>query len=210
MPRILEIIRKGRNNHLILSDGEKIIISGSVSQKYSLREQSEISDSDLKKIKLESDLQRAEEYVTYLLSRSAYSYGQLLVKLNEKKYDGKIAVKILADLKDAGLVDDNRFASQLTESILRNKPAGRRYIIAALRKKYISRELAEATVNECFEDIDETELAVRLIRSRWRYFSKFELDTARRKAYNYLSRRSISYGSAKMAFFGSRRWFDIS
>ena len=200
MPRILNIIRKGRSHQLTLSDGEKINLSGSVSQKYSLQEQSEISDIQLKKIKLESDLQRARDYVTYLLSRSAYSYGQLLVKLDEKKYDRKISIRTLADLKEAGLIDDTRFARLIVESILRNKPAGRAFLVAALRKKYISRELAEATVDDCLRDVDETEMAVRLLRGRWRYFSKFELETARRKAYNYLSRRSINYRSAKTAF----------
>lgn len=200
MPTITDVIRKGKNAQLILSNGEKILLTIKTIQKYSLRGKSEISNDLLKEIKLESDYHRAKEYVTYLLSRSAYSYGQLLAKMKEKNYDQKVAVVILSELKEDGLIDDTLFARQLTESILRHKPAGRKYIIACLQKKYIPYDLAKATVDECFEDINEVDLALRLLRRRWHYFSKFELETARRKAYNYLSRRSISYGSAKEAF----------
>jgi regulatory protein len=200
MPEILNITKKGRSYYLALDDGDKIMLLSSVAQKYSLRRNSQIPDNQLKKIIIESDLQRGRDYVTYLLSRRAYSYGQLLVKLDEKKFDRKISIKILSDLKEAGLVDDNRFARQMVESMLRNKPAGRAFLVAALRKKYISRELAEVTVDDYLEDVDEIDIAVKLLRSRWRYFSKFELETARRKAYNYLSRRSIGYRSAKAAF----------
>ncbi len=200
MPVITNITKKGRYFYLTLDNDEKISLLGIVAQKYSLQSHSQIPDDLLKKIIAESELQRGRDYVTYLLSRRAYSYGQLLIKLNEKQYDREISITILTELKEAGLVDDIRFARQMVESMLRHKPAGRAFMVAALRKKYISRELAEETVDDYLKDIDETDIAVRLLRTRWRYFSKFELETARRKAYNYLSRRSIGYRSAKAAF----------
>ena len=60
--------------------------------------------------------------------------------------------------------------------------------------------IARAIVEESFQDVDEFSLAFRLLESRWAYLSKFDLETARRKAYNYLSRRSISYNAARQAF----------
>jgi len=98
------------------------------------------------------------------------------------------------------LIDDVVFAREFAESILRNKPAGRSYVIGCLKQKHISHELAKSIVDELFAGVDEFELALRLLRGRWSYFSKFELETARRKAYNYLSRRSIDYRAAKQAF----------
>jgi len=200
MPVITNIWKKGRYHYLTLDNNEKISLLGSIAQKYSLQFHTEITDTQLKKIKAESDFQRGRDYVTYLLSRSARSYGQLLVKLDEKQYDRKVSIKILAELKEAGLIDDARFAHQMVESILRNKPGGRAFLVAALRRKYISRELAETIVDDYLRDIDETDMAIQLLHGRWRYFSKFELETARRKAYNYLSRRSIGYRAAKAAF----------
>lgn len=60
--------------------------------------------------------------------------------------------------------------------------------------------MAADIVDEIMGNVDENELALEILRGRWRQFSKFDLETARKKAYNYLSRRSVSYGAAKYAF----------
>lgn len=198
--KIKEIKRKGKNCLLVFQDGEEVLVTRPVLKKYSLAEDIEITGSLLAEIREESDLQRAEYYVTYLLSRRGYSSGLLRAKMREKGYEKKIINQIILKFMKKGLIDDTLFARQVTESILRNKPAGRNYIIGLLCKKYIPRPMAESVVDSFFQNIDETEIALRLLRSRWRYFSKFELESARRKAYNYLSRRSIGYRSAKMAF----------
>lgn len=66
--------------------------------------------------------------------------------------------------------------------------------------KLIVRELAEETVNSLYQSEDELGLAVSALSKRWRQYSQFELEEARRKAYNYLSRKGFSYGIAKDAF----------
>ena len=43
-------------------------------------------------------------------------------------------------------------------------------------------------------------LAVVALQKRWRQFSQFEVEEARTKSYNYLSRRGFSYSAAKSAF----------
>ena len=49
-------------------------------------------------------------------------------------------------------------------------------------------------------DRDETELAIRALQSRWRRWSEIDVETARKRAYNYLSRRGIGYQAARAAF----------
>jgi SOS response regulatory protein OraA/RecX len=98
------------------------------------------------------------------------------------------------------LLDDWRYAKNTVDAIMRRKPAGRNYLIGYLQSRHISRNLASAVVEELLGGLDETELASRLLRKRWSYLAKFELETARTKAYNYLSRRSIGYRAAKLAF----------
>jgi hypothetical protein len=41
---------------------------------------------------------------------------------------------------------------------------------------------------------------VELLERKKGSLAKFDLETARKKAYTYLSRRAISYGAAKAAF----------
>jgi SOS response regulatory protein OraA/RecX len=200
MTEIEGVRRKGRNYLVIVSGGREILLTKAVIDRYSIKAGSKIDLDSLEDIKHESDLVRAEDYVTYLLSRRSYSSGLLAAKLREKGYEKEVVRETLSRLKEKGLLDDMVFAREMAESILRRKPAGRNYIIARLRRDYISRSLAEAVVDELLENVDESDMAHRLLRNRWSYFSKFELETARRKAYNYLSRRSIGYNAARQAF----------
>ncbi len=206
--KIVDIYKKAGNNLIVLSNKEETILCREVVNKYQLKKGAEVSSELLDKMKSESDLIRAENYATYLLARREYSSGMLKRKLLGKGYGPDVSNSVIDKLKQAKLVDDNRFAHLAVETILRNKPAGRRFLVAYLRSKYIARELAETVVDELLENIDEKELAEKLLKSRFRQYVKFDLETARRKAYNYLSRRAIGYGAAKFAFEKIRREFD--
>ncbi len=198
--KIIDIFKKAGNYQIVLANEKTIILRGEFLKKHDLKKGSEISAELLDKIKSDSDFIRAENYIAYLLARREYSAGMLKSKLYRKGYDLDISRAVIDKLKQAKLVDDNRFARMAVETILRNKPAGRGYLVAYLKSKFIARELAETVVNELLENIDEKDLAERLLKSRLRQYLKLDLETARRKAYNYLSRRAISYGSAKFAF----------
>ena len=99
-----------------------------------------------------------------------------------------------------GFLDDTAFARKLAEQTLERSPAGRAYLVAVLRKKRIGRSLAERTVDLVLHDTDEEEIAVRALQKRWSQYRQLELESARRKAYNYLSRRGIGYAAARAAF----------
>nr|MBN2278817.1 regulatory protein RecX [candidate division Zixibacteria bacterium] len=185
---------------MFLSSGENLPIPREIIDKYSLTAGVSLPEEKYHRIKHEADLMRAENYLLYLLSRRSYTYGHLALKLAEKGFEKILINGLLNDFTRRGLIDDRAYARQMTESILRRKPAGRNFIIARLRAGYIPRQIAEAVVDEILEDVDEYEIAVKLMRLRKAYFSKFDLETARRKAYNYLSRRSIGYRAAQMAF----------
>ncbi len=200
MVKIVEIKRKGKNFLIFLERGGEFLLTGGVKDKYAVKSGAEYDNAVLEDIKFESDLIRAQEYVNYLLDRRSYSIGLIKLKLEEKQYSKRVIENILRYFIDRGLLDDTAFAREIAGSMLRNKPAGRDYIIARLRQKKIPRSTAVSIVDEFFGNIDEVELALKLLRTRWRYLSKFELETARRKAYNYLSRRSIGYQAAKKAF----------
>ncbi len=198
--KIIGISKKPGCCQIDLSNDEQAILSWEILNKYQIKKGFEISIEFLTEIKAESDFIRAENYCSYLLARREYSSGMLKNKLFGKKYDAEISNAVISKLKRAKLVDDNRFAQLAVETILRNKPAGRSYLIAYLKSKYIPRDLAETVVDKLLEDVDEKELAERVLKSRFRQYLKFDLETARRKAYNYLSRRAISYGASKFAF----------
>jgi len=197
---IEKIQRKGPNYILSISTGDSFPVPREIRDKYSLKPGMNIAEDRLLIIRHEGDLKRAENYVLYLLSRRSYTFGHLAIKLNEKGFDKILINGLLNHLKERGLIDDNAFARQMADSIMRHKPAGRNYLIAQLRRKYVPRSIAESVVDDILEGVDQVQIAHDLLHRRWAYFSKFDLETARRKAYNYLSRRSIGYHAAREAF----------
>ncbi|MFH2035579.1 MAG: regulatory protein RecX [Candidatus Zixiibacteriota bacterium] len=198
--KIVGIKRKGKNVLLASVDGEEILLTSSAVEKHGLKHVGQIEYSILDEIKYESDMERAEDYVNYLLARRSYSTGSINRKLEEKGYPKRVCERIVRLNIERGFLNDERFAREMVESVIRNKPAGKSYILGKLRQKYIPRRLAESIIDELMANRDEVELAYQLIESRWRYFSKFDVETARRKTYNYLSRRAIGFIAAKTAF----------
>jgi SOS response regulatory protein OraA/RecX len=200
MITIKTIRRSGKKFILILSNSGEIPVTANVLKKYDLMEGREFSDEIFDEMVFESDLERADRYVNYLLSRRAYTIGLIKSKLVEKGFSSRVSKNIIRNYISEGYLDDEKFAINMVESIMRRKPAGRRYILSRLRQKAVPGQIAEKAVDMVLSDIDEIESAVRLLDMRYRYFSKFDLETARRKAYNYLSRRTIGYHAAKAAF----------
>ncbi len=198
--KITKIGSKARKRIITLSDGRELTLCREIVEKYRLIVGAGISVEHIGKIRIESDLIEAGNYAEYLLSRREYSVGLLRNKLFDKGFEAGIINRIILKLKQAKLVDDDRFARLAVEAVMRRKPAGRRFLSAYLRSKYISGSVAETVLNELFENTDQNELALRLLRGRIRQYAKFDLETARRKAYNYLSQRAISYDAARFAF----------
>ena len=73
-------------------------------------------------------------------------------------------------------------------------------VIAYQRKKMINRELAEKTAEMVLGNTDQTVYAVLALEKRFNQFAQLELEEARKKSYNYLSRRGFSYEATKKAF----------
>jgi len=145
-----------------------------------------------------------EKYARYtaesILARRPYSVGEFRRKLRQKNIDESYIRPIVKEFRAKGILDDFEYAVARGRSLIERKPAGRGYLVAWLQKRLVPREIAEKAVADILEDTDEVDTAVELLKRKRTSFAKFDLETARRKAYTYLSRRSISYGAAKEAF----------
>ncbi len=197
---IVEITAKGRRMLLKLDDGQEIFLCKEIAFQNGLKKGDNITPVDIDKLAGQSRRFEAENYVAYLLARREYSSGQLREKLALKEYDPGLIRELISKLKKGGLLDDSRFARNIITSLLNRKPAGKAFLIAYLRQRHISQTLAEQAVAEALENIDESAIAERLLAPKLKGWRKFGIDIARRKAYNYLSRRSIGYGAAKTVF----------
>lgn len=197
---IKKIIRRKSISAVILSNRQRVMLDNAILFKSGLRVGDNVTSSQIENLRRDSGQQVATDYALYLLSRRNYSSGMLRRKLQEKAVAPRVIAAVMSELTHKGLLDDRLFARRAVESILARKPAGQRFLTAYLHAKLVPRAIADQIVSEILEDEDETALAVRLLQPKLKSLAKFDLETARAKAYNYLSRRAISYSAAKEAF----------
>jgi regulatory protein len=199
--RILKLVRSGTEVAVTVStlDTPVVLPEESV-HKFRLKEGIVITAAQLAALQSQSELFRRDREVARLLALREHSIGELRVKLKRKSFASNMVRRVIQKYKKQGLLDDARFALAAAKNLLARRPCGRSFLSAYLQGKMIDRALAEQTVDAIMADVDESELARKALQSRWREFSHFELETARRKSYNYLVRRGFSYEAAKEAF----------
>jgi SOS response regulatory protein OraA/RecX len=203
---LTRILGRGRWVTLLFSEGTQIRAVGKSIERYGLAEGDEFTPAEFEKLRDLLEKEAAFFTAEYLLSLRPYSAGEFKRRLRLKEISDDLITAILKEYQSLGLIDDVKYAMMRARSIMERKPAGKKYIVADLQKRLVPRRIAEQTAAELFGEIDEIEAAVRLLEKKRPALAKFDIETARRKAYTYLSRRAISYRTAKAAFervFGS-------
>lgn len=146
------------------------------------------------------ELQKAEHKLSDMLARGPKSIGQAKQSLKQKGFNPEIVTEIVSRFIRAGFLDDRRFAQDTIRFLLANNPAGKSFIRATLLKKSVSAEIIDDVVAICFAEVDEVELAERILRKRWWRLRELPLETARQKAYTQLARKAIGYDACRKAF----------
>ena len=179
---------------------ESLLISEETVHRLRLVEGVVITAAQLETLQIESERFRCDRTGARLLAMRDHSVVEFRVKLRRKGYSADIAAEVTNKYLRMGALDDARYAHAAGRSLLSRRPCGRSYLVAHLQRKGIERTLAEHTADILLNDWDSHDMAVTALASRWSRFSQLELETARTRAYNYLSRRGFNYEAARAAF----------
>lgn len=199
--RLEKVDIRGERAKLRLScQGKPLWVSAATVDNHCLVDGFVLTESQLEMLQAEAELLAADDSAGRMLAIRAHSIGELGRKLRFKGFSEPSVASAIKKYRSLDLLDDVRFARQRVESVLRKNPAGRSYLIAQLRNKLVSRTIAEQVVDNLIGQSDEIELAVQSLTKKWPMIRDLELERARTKAYNYLSRRGIPYGAARAAF----------
>jgi SOS response regulatory protein OraA/RecX len=194
------IVRRGMLFLLSFSDGFEIRATKGVIDRLGLAEGAEFTPDTFKELKTILEQKFAYYSAESLLARRPYSVGEFKQRLRRKEISEKLIAEIVKEFRSKKILDDFGYAVTRAQSLIDRKPAGKGYLVAWLQKRLVPREIAEKAVAELLSDVDEVETAIELLQRRRGAFEKFDIETARRKAYTYLSRRAISYGASRAAF----------
>jgi regulatory protein len=139
-----------------------------------------------------NELTAAYDRALNLLAFRARSARELQRRLEQKGVTRERAERVIAKLRDLGLVDDADFARQLTRSKL-YAGASRRRVHQELFKRGVSREVADAAVEQVTEDegLGDDASIERVARKKWRTLVELDTVTRRRRLYGFLARRGF-------------------
>ena len=128
-----------------------------------------------------TELTSAYDRALNLLAFRARSARELERRLLQKGVTAERAARVIAKLRDVGLIDDGDFARQLARSKV-SAGASRRRLHQELFKRGVSREVAD-------EAVDEVAVAERVARKRLPSLKGADVSARRRRLYAFLARR---------------------
>jgi regulatory protein len=137
------------------------------------------------------------QYAVKSLGGRAQSTGQLRERLRRRAAVPADIDEILAHLKDIGYLNDRRFAEGFAESRLANERFGSTRVIQDLRQKRVAPALAEGTVRQVYEGVDESVLIEEFVRRKYRMATReglFKEDKDMAAAYRRLVRAGFRTG----------------
>lgn len=102
------------------------------------------------------------------LSGRAMSSSELRERLRKRAASSADVDSVIAKLKEAGYLDDRRFAESFASARKENQGFGRLRVIRDLRQRRVAPGLAERAVTQAFAGSDEAELIARYLERKYR------------------------------------------
>lgn len=177
---------------LVLSDGSFLFVPAQAVTELGLDPalSGELSEAVLAGLRGQAELLAARDKALALLEAAPQAQAALRLKLRRRGFGPEAVDQTAAWLAARGLLDDRRFAESWILTRLERHPEGRGVLIAGLRRRGVTRAVAEEVVRFAVDAEAEREAARRLLdRLRRRASSPEEL--SRRLAARGFSRSLV-------------------
>ena len=102
------------------------------------------------------------------LGNRAHSSGELKEKLSRRAQTPEDVDAVLAKLKEAGYLNDRRFAENYASARLQNQGLGKMRVLRDLRQRRVAPKLAEQVTEQTYEQTDEANLIEEFLRRKYR------------------------------------------
>jgi regulatory protein len=107
-------------------------------------------------------------YAARSLSARAQSSSELRARLSRRAAHAPDVEQVLVRLKDAGLINDQQFASAFTSWRKENQGFGKTRVMRDLMARRVAPALAKKAVDAAYENVDETALIEDYLKRKYR------------------------------------------
>jgi regulatory protein len=102
------------------------------------------------------------------LGGRAHSAGELREKLRKRAVRAEDVDSVLAKLKQAGYLDDRRFAEHYAAARLENEGYGKMRVLGDLRRRRVAPKIAEQVADKTYQDTNESDLIETFLKRKYR------------------------------------------
>ena len=178
---------------IVFDDSSKIEVDVEILAYFHIKEGVQFDEIELNKIKGIASRKLAKEEILEFLKHKSRSESEIRKKLSGTKVNDEIIDEIIDDLKRVGFINDTDFALRFCRNFINRKPAGEILLKIELRKRGISTEIIDETIDKIYTEFDKKELARKLIHKK-----KFNPSTKdkkiKKKIADLLLRRGFDWG----------------
>ena len=108
------------------------------------------------------------DYALRTLSGHALSAAEIRTKLHRRAAEPGDVEEIVGKLKEAGYLDDRRFAESYATARLENQGFGKMRVLRDLRQRRVAGAVASRAVEQTFAGTDETALVEQFLARKYR------------------------------------------
>lgn len=159
-----------------------------------------LTDKQIDCFILDDEKKRAIQKAYRILGRRDHSKKELSEKLQRSGFQPETINNIIADLSESKLLNDGSFARQFARNKIIQKPVGRRELAYSLKKKGISDEILELTLEEVYSEFDEEQLAKDLAKKKIKTINHPEPLKSKKKISDFLFRRGFNWEIIEKVF----------
>lgn len=158
----------------------------------------EINEEELTAFEEAAGSRRAFNSALNSLDYRDHSEKEIRAKLL-RKHDADYVDEAVEKLIELDLVNDERYAENYARELFERKKFGKMRIKSELRAKGISADIANATVEELFEE-EETDNVQRIVDIIGkRYYNRMNDEVGRKKVFSALQRMGYSFSDIREA-----------
>lgn len=193
---ITEARRRRRSLYLLVLDGQDgPTVDLRTFDESAYRVGGAITEEQLEALLETSEYNRAHDRALYLLGLRDHACKELEKKLLTEARP-EIAARVVERLTEVGLLDDERYAARMAQSLSRSKQYPKRRVAQELRRRGVDGETADLATEEiACEDFQQ---ALALIEKK--YYNKMNDRDARERVKAALARRGFSFTAIRQAF----------
>lgn len=182
-------VSHGRQRLIELSDGREYLFSEEACTRVGIAEGNEATPELLQQLEASELRVNAHEAALRLLASRPRSETEMRTRLAMRGFDPAAIDDEVERLRNAGLLDDDKFARAWVEDRKRLAPRGRRM----LRYELLGRGIDPESADHATRDIDDREVAMELARARSRKVPPTSYEAFVAKVGGFLRRRGFDF-----------------